>query len=204
MSSDSPARPRGRSGTEAAIVGAAQRILMRADWSAINVQSLAAEAGVDRKLIYRYFGNADGVVARLAQALDVWLAQTLDAAPPSTADSYRDFARETLKTYLAALRANPLILKLMARELAQDTPALRAMETRRAEVLQAWIRARRPRLRTPPGGDPAALMAVLMAAVQSLALSAAARGQAGAFPLDAAGWARIETAIDQLTAAWPD
>ncbi|WP_296166358.1 TetR/AcrR family transcriptional regulator [uncultured Brevundimonas sp.] len=205
MSSDShSSRPRGRSGTEAAIVEAAQRLLLRDGWSALNVQSLAAEAGFDRKLIYRYFGGVDGVVARLARALDLWLGQTLAEAPPSAAATYRDFARETLKAYLAALRANPLILRLLAWELSADTPQLRDMERARSAVVQDWMRERRPRLRLPPQGDVVALNAVLLGAVQHLALTGAGRGRFGGLELDAAGWSRIEAAIDQLTAAWPD
>lgn len=205
MSIDSPApRPRGRSGTEIAIVEAAQQLLRREGWSALNVQSLAAEAGVDRKLIYRYFNGVDGVVARLARALDLWLGQTLAAAPASTATSYREFARETLKAYLAALRANPLILRLLAWELSEDTPLLRDMEATRSAVIQDWVRARRPRLRLPPEGDVFALNAVMLAAVQHLALAGASRGRFAGLDLDPAGWSRIEAAIDQLTAAWPD
>ena len=205
MSTDSSApRPRGRSGTETAIVEAAQRLLLRDGWSGLNVQSLAAEAGVDRKLIYRYFEGVDGVVARLARALDLWLGQTLAEAPPSTAATYRDFARETLKAYLGALRANPLILRLLAWELSEDTPLLRGMEAARSAVIQDWVRSRRPRLRLPPEGDVFALNAVMLAAVQHLALTGASRGRFAGLELDAAGWARIEAAIDQLTAAWPD
>lgn len=205
MSSDSHTpRPRGRSGTEAAIVEAAQRLLLRDGWAALNVQSLAAEAGVDRKLIYRYFDGVDGVIERLAQALDIWLGQTLAEAPPSTATRYRDFARETLKAYLAALRANPLILRLLAWELSQDTPLLRGMEATRSAVIQDWVRARRPRLRLPPEGDVFALNAVMLAAVQHLALTGASRGRFAGLDLDPSGWTRIEAAIDQLTAAWPD
>lgn len=205
MPADSPApRLRSRSGTEAAIVGAAQRLLLRDGWSLLTVQSLAAEAGVDRKLIYRYFDGIDGVVTRLAHALDLWLGQTLAEAPPTMATTYRDFTRETLKVYLAALRVNPSILRLLAWELSQDTPLLRDIEARRSAVIQDWVRARRPRLRLPPEGDVFALNAVMLAAVQHLALAGASRGRFAGLDLDPFGWARIETAIDQLTAAWPD
>jgi AcrR family transcriptional regulator len=204
MSSESPVRLRNRAATEASIVVAAERLLLTHGWTGLNVQTLAAEAGVDRKLIYRYFDGVEGVVERSAAQLDLWLGQTLAAEPPFAAAGYRQFARETLTAYLRALRANPLILRLLAWELAEDTPLLRRTETARAAVLQAWVRQRRPLLKAPPAGDLAALNTVLMAAVQHLALAGAARGGFSGVTLDEAGWARVETAIAALTAVWPD
>ena len=197
-------RPRNRAATEAAIVAASEQLLLRDGWTGLNIQTLAAEAGIDRKLIYRYFDGLDGVVACLSARLDLWLSRVLAARPPSPATSCRAFARETLQAYLRALRANPLILRLVAWELAQDTPLLRRTEAARSAVIQAWMRERRPRLRTPPEGDVVALNAVLLGAVQHLALAAAARGRFAGVDLDAAGWARIEAALDRLTDAWPD
>ncbi|MDP2116608.1 MAG: chorismate-binding protein, partial [Brevundimonas sp.] len=67
---ESPASPavrlRSRPATEALIVEAGERILLRDGFPGLNVQTLAAEAGCDRKLVYRYFDGADGVVARIA------------------------------------------------------------------------------------------------------------------------------------------
>ena len=204
MSSDSPTKLRDRPATEAGIVAAAERLLLEHGWTGLNVQTLAAEAGVDRKLIYRYFDGVEGVVERLAASLDLWLGQTLAAEPPSSATSYRQFARETLTAYLRALRANPPILRLLAWELAQDTPLLRKMELARSGVMQTWVRDRRPLLKAPPGGDIVALNVVLLGAVQHLALAAAARGAFAGGTLDDTGWLRIETAIDTLTGVWPD
>ena len=62
----------------------------------------------------------------------------------------------------------------------------------------------RPRLRLPPAGDAVAINAVLLAAVQHLALTGEARPGTGGVALDEAGWARIEAALDALLAAFPD
>ncbi|WP_029414955.1 TetR/AcrR family transcriptional regulator [Brevundimonas bacteroides] len=202
--SESPGRSRDRSATEAAIVAAAERLLLRGGWSGLNVNTLATEAGVDRKLIYRYFDGVDGVVERLAGRLDLWLGETLAAQPATKASSYRDFAREMLTGYLAALRANPLILRLLVWELAEDTPLLRRMEAQRAAVLQRWTASRRPDLPLPQGVDVVALNAVFLAAIQHLALGALTRKRFAGVVLDAAGWTRIEAAIDRMLEVYPD
>jgi AcrR family transcriptional regulator len=196
-------RQRDRQATEAAIVSAAERLLLREGWGGLNVNTLAAEAGVDRKLIYRYFEGVDGVVERLAGRLDLWLGETLAARPTTQARTYRDFAREMLTGYLAALRANPLILRLLAWELAEDTPLLRRMETQRSAVFQRWTASRRPDLPLPQGIDVVALNVVFVAAVQHLALAALTRDRFAGVTLDDAGWARIEAAIDRMLEAYP-
>jgi AcrR family transcriptional regulator len=204
VSAETSSRPRDRAATEAAIVAASERLLLRDGWTGLNVQTLAAEAGVDRKLIYRYFEGVEGVVERLAGQLDLWLGQTLADEPETQATTYRAFMHETLLAYLRVLRTNPLVLRLLAWEIAQDTPLLRRLEASRSRIIQTWLAARRPRLRLPPQGDVMALNVVLLAAVQHLALAASARGRFGGVDLDEAGWARIEGAIDQLTQVWPD
>ncbi|MDZ4317642.1 MAG: hypothetical protein U1A07_02190, partial [Phenylobacterium sp.] len=77
-------------------------------------------------------------------------------------------------------------------------------EADRAAVIQSWMRERRPRLRVPPEGDPTALNAVLLAAVQQLALSADRRGAVAGLALDAEGWVRAEAALDRLLLVFPD
>lgn len=195
---------RDRAATEAAIVSAAERLLLDGGWTALNVNVLAAAAGVDRKLIYRYFDGVDGVVERLAGNLDLWLGETLAARPVTQARSYRDFAREMLTGYLAALRANPLILRLLAWELAEDTPLLRRMEAQRSAVFQRWTASRRPDLPLPQGVDVVALNVVFLAAVQHLALAALTRDRFAGVNLDDAGWERVQAALDRLLDAYPD
>lgn len=197
-------RLRDRSATEAAIVEAGERILLRDGFPGLNVQTLASEAGCDRKLVYRYFEGADGVVTRIAARAHAGLTASMDRTPAVETESLRAFARLSLSAWVAALRASPLTLRLMAWALVESSPLLNRIEDERAGLLQAWMRERRPRLRVPPEGDPAALNAVLLAAVQHLALSADARPGVGGVALDDAGWTRIETALDRLLVAFPD
>ena len=197
-------RLRDRSATETAIVEAGERILLRDGFPGLNVQTLAAEARCDRKLVYRYFEGVDGVVLRIAARAHAGLVRSLDTVAAGETDSLRAFARISLSAWVAALRASPLTLRLMAWALVEASPLLTRIEAERSALLQAWMRERRPRLRVPPEGDPVALNAVLLAAVQHLALSADARPGVGGVALDDAGWTRIEAALDRLLIAFPD
>lgn len=200
----SAVRLRSRPATEALIVEAGERILLRDGFPGLNVQTLAAEAGCDRKLVYRYFDGADGVVMRIAARAHGELVRTLDATPPAGSESLRAFARESLSAWLGALRASPLTLRLMAWALVEASPLLNRIEAERSTALLGWLRERRPRLRLPPSGDAVAINAVMLAAVQHLALTGEARPGTGGMALDEAGWTRIEAALDTLLAAFPD
>lgn len=203
MHARAESRPRDRAATEADILKAAERVLSRGGWTQLNVQSLAAEAGVDRKLIYRYFEGVDGVVDRLAERLEIWLGSALAERPAPPPADYRAFVRDLLTGYLDALRREPLLLRLIAWEACEDTPLLRRLAARRSEVIQAWIATRRGDLVIPVEVDPFAINAVLIAAVQGLALAGAASGRFAGLDLDDAGWHRVERALDRLLAALP-
>lgn len=201
---ESPTAPRDRTGTQRRIVDAGERLLLRDGFPALNIQTLAADAGCDRKLVYRYFNGVDGVVEKLAGRALAELLRTLDATPNTAGESLRAFARESLTAWLAALRASPLTLRLMAWALVEDTLLNRRIEAERATLLQAWMRERRPRLRAAPEGDAVALNAVLLGAVQQLALSEHSLGAVGGVSLDDGGWPRIRSALDALLAVFPD
>jgi AcrR family transcriptional regulator len=197
-------RLRDRGATEALIIEAGERLLLRDGMGGVNVQTVAAEAGCDRKLVYRYFDGADGVVEKVAARAHAALARDLDAIPPVEAATLRAFARESLLAWLQALRDNAVVLRLMAWAVVDDTEQMRRLEADRSAVLQAWMRQRRPRLKAPPAGDVTAFNAVLLAAVQHLVLAGQGRGAFGGVPLDEAGWLRIEAALDALLTAFPD
>lgn len=196
-----PTRDRAR--TESAIVEAGMEIVRRSGWEALNVQTLAAQAGVDRKLVYRYFGGAEGVAETLAARLHARLAERLASAPPVRAAGYRDFMRSTLTAYLDALRREPLIVRLIAWELTDASPVYRRTEAARAEVLQTWTSARRAGRPRPLVGDPAALDAVMLAAVQHVAIVAHARGRLAGFEMNELGWIRTLHALERLVQAYP-
>lgn len=193
----SPA-PRDRAATERAIVEAAARLLADKGFAALNVQSVAEAAGVDRKLVYRYFGGVEGLVERLGAEARWTLG---DAAPPASGDSYGAAIAQLARAYGEALAGDAALRGLITWELAENSPLLQHLEAARSATLQAWMAQRMAGLSRPEGVDAPAINAVLIAAIQHLALR---RGQGRPFaglPLDDAGWARVEAAITTIAEA---
>lgn len=183
---------RDRAATERAIAEAAAGLLADRGFAALNVQAIAEAAGVDRKLVYRYFGGVEGVVERLGAEVKWTLGAAKDATP---AGSYGEAAAGLVLAYGKALAADPLMRGLIAWETVEDAPVLRALDASRSAAMQAWTAGRLTGLPRPAGVDVPAINAVLIAAIQMLALRRAQARPFAGVALDDAGWTRIEAAV---------
>src|SRR5919202_4838927 len=61
-----------RSETEARILTAAERMIARSGVHEIGVNAIAREAGVDKVLVYRYFGGLPQLLATLGSNRELW------------------------------------------------------------------------------------------------------------------------------------
>lgn len=184
--------PRDRATTERGIVEAAAALLAQRGFAALNVQAIAETAGVDRKLVYRYFGGVEGVVERLGAEVRWTLGEAV--APPA-GDSYGQAIGHLALAYADALASDAALRGLIAWETVEDSPLLRSLEAARSETMSAWMRQRIGALPRPAGIDAPAVNAILIAAIQMLALR---RGQGRPFAgmtLDDHGWRRIEAEV---------
>src|SRR5271169_2991505 len=59
---------RNRPVTERKLTRAVEKLLARGGFGMLGLSAVAREAGVDKKLIYRYFGNLDGLVTAVVQS----------------------------------------------------------------------------------------------------------------------------------------
>jgi len=183
---------RSREKTEAGLIDAVGQVLHSESARALGVNRVATEAGVDKVLIYRYFGGLAGLVDAWAERGEFW-----PTAQEILGDSGERSLSGVVKSYLLAILARPLSLELLAWELAADDHLARACgavrERRLWEVLQ-MIEAH-----GAGGRDPEATAALLFAAADHLALQARrAGGFAGISLTTDEGWNRMEDAIDFL------
>jgi AcrR family transcriptional regulator len=196
---DGQAKSRDRARTEAAIVAAAREVLAGEGFQGLGVNAVARRAGCDKQLIYRYFGGLDGLVDAIGADLAAWLDERLadpDAAPPQ---SYAELAERLALRFLDALRANVLVQRIAAWEIAAPSPLLARLTAARGAALGRWMARARGDLAPPPGVDAPAVNALVVAAVQQLALAAAAAGSFSGLPLQSeADWDRVRAAVRTL------
>ena len=198
--SKSPSRKRDREATARRIVEAAKVVLARDGAAAVGVNAIAREAGVDKQLIYRYFGGLDGLVEAAGSEIDFWLAPSDDShdAPKS----YGSGVARLMRTYLAELRGNLSAQRVLAAELSGAGPAVKILSAARAKAVGRWLAGLRGRTGNPPPGvDAPALNAILLAAIDHLALHEAATGAFAGLDLKKPEtWARLEKALTDASA----
>ena len=131
-----PPRERNRQDTTARILAAVGEVLARDGFGALGVNAVAKHAGVDKVLIYRYFGGmsellkAWGESGRFWPALDELIGADREAffALP-LAERYARF----FEHFIDGLRARPLTLEIMAAEFAERNELTAILETEREE-----------------------------------------------------------------------
>jgi AcrR family transcriptional regulator len=204
---DSPApRSRNRAATRDAILAAAKAQLADHGFAAFGVNAVARRALCDKQLVYRYFGGLDGLIDAIGDDLATWVSDRLSAGGDLPAsDTYGQRLDQILQRYLAALRADPLMQRIIAWEASENAPHVRRLADARSRALMLWV-ARMRGGRTPREDlDVPALNAVLIAAIQHLVLCGAATGQFISVPLATdADWMRIQAMVSRLIRAMHD
>lgn len=196
-------RHRDRDETARTILRAALDVLAEGGHAEFGVNAIARRAGCDKQLIYRYYGGLDGLAdaigAHLADELTARLEPVSATAAPRT---YAELMRVLVIRLFELLRADPLMQRIIAWEVAAPSPLLERMVAERGKRLAIWMHGMRGALREPTGRDAPALNAVLIASTQHLILSGAAHGVFAGMPLkDEADWARVRAALVTLVDA---
>ena len=125
---------RNRPLTETRLRAAVEALLVEGGFGALTPTAVARRAGVDKMLIYRYFGDLPGLVRSIANAPDFfpsfedWCGSdpaALRALPPGAR------AAAMLERYAAVLLAKPVVLELMVWELVERNALTAIMEEAR-------------------------------------------------------------------------
>ena len=201
--SPAPGEPAPRRGydtlaTRQRITDAAVALLTERGFTALGINALAGAAGVDKQLIYYHFGGLDGVIRHVGAQLELWLGAPL---PVLSGEAYGVAVSRLLLQYHAALRCNPVLMRLLAWELAEPSDTLAELEAARSRAMGAWVEGlRRNALPPPPDVDAPAVNAVLLAALQYLSLREQSVGSfAGVELRSEAGRQRITDAVRTIS-----
>jgi AcrR family transcriptional regulator len=113
------ARVRDRQATEARLLKAVETLLTRKGFSALGVNSVASEAGIDKVLIYRYFDGMPGLLSAFANSEAFWpsVEEVRGDGPSDLAKMPAAERWATLMVrYARALRRRPIVREVLAWE----------------------------------------------------------------------------------------
>lgn len=118
------------------ILAAVGDVLARDGFSAVGVNAIAKQAGVDKVLIYRYFGGLPELLATWGRSGRFWpsVAELLGPAPQDflalpAPERYARF----MEHFIDSLRARPLTLEIMVAELSERNELTAILEAEREE-----------------------------------------------------------------------
>lgn len=130
-----------------AILEAAEEIFAREGFAGARIDTIAAEAGYNKSLLFHYFGDKEGlyraIIARLKRRMiDGYLAPLTAFAQCSdemSASRLRIFLELTVERYFAFLSENPRNLRIMSWEAAEGWHTfmsdLKELEVHRAGMI---------------------------------------------------------------------
>jgi AcrR family transcriptional regulator len=133
---------RDRNQTRAKILEAVGRLLVRAGFRSVGVNAIAREAGVDKVLIYRYFGGLPELLTTFAQETGFWpdLPELLGEAAANPAQLNPDEqAKMMLLAFGRALRRRPDTLEILRWELLERNELTDALAKYREEQSAAFF-----------------------------------------------------------------
>lgn len=196
---------RDREATRIKIMDAVERIAVRDGFEACGVNAIAQEAGVDKVLIYRYFGGVDALLSAVVAERASW--PVVQSPASATAFSAGSGLAAALIDVARDLRARPLAQQAVAWEATghADHDIAKPVTAGRETALAALGGAMRDTHVVPPRFDLEAVGALVTAGLTALATRTSSN--IPYFGLDVrqdADWRRIEKAAVTILRALLD
>jgi AcrR family transcriptional regulator len=87
--------------------------VVRRDGPGASMNAIAREAGITKPIVYRAFGDRDGLIDAVADRFADELAATLRAELEQPARGYRDAVAGTIGAYLSFIERDPAIVRFL-------------------------------------------------------------------------------------------
>ena len=186
--------------TKDKLIKAVGKVLAEVGFQQLGVNLVAREAGVDKKLIYRYFSGLQGLVAAYGQTVDFWPTaeelledegKAVQKMPPHQLMSL------FFKRYLHAILSRPQTLEILAWEAIERNELTKELEDVRAKTALEFFELMEDD--PPEDVDLTALVIIMAGAVNFLAVRSRIHRTLGGVDLQSEdGWKRIEETMDKL------
>ncbi len=198
----SPARTRDREATAERILAAVGEVLARDGFVKLGVNAIARQAGVDKVLIYRYFGGLDELLRAWGDSGRFWpRVQELLGNDPQAFLAMPVEERFALffERFIDALRARPLTIEIMAAEVAERNELTAILEAEREQWGEEAARTLAAREWATLPWLPGVTM-LLVAGVQYLLVRSRKIRVFGGIDLHTdAGWEQLKASVREMS-----
>ena len=160
-----------REKTEQKILDAVSRIVTAKDFDALGINAVADEAGVAKVLIYRYFGDLDGLLKAWALQTHYWTGLLKTEKPDFSGmslDEVREKACEILTGQIDSMMKNSLLRKIIRWHLSSGHPVsadiMAAVESEGYRLMESFKK------RCPVDMDLEAMISLMIGGIYYLSL----------------------------------
>lgn len=102
----------------------------------IGINIIAKEAGLNKVLIYRYFGGLEGLLEVYAKRINLWRSlreEFEEGLEEKRWESIKETVKWFFTSYREKLLTSPIYLRLLKEELHRPNPLTKALEVEREE-----------------------------------------------------------------------
>jgi len=125
------AHERNKEKTRQRFLAAVGKLLKAKGFSSLKVNDIAAVAGLDKKLIYRYFGSKDQLIDEYLVSVDFWSNVKEGDAPPVITDGGQEFVKQMLAEQFDYVGANEEFQKILLWGLSEKRKSLQNLADER-------------------------------------------------------------------------
>lgn len=121
-------RIRNKERTKLRLINAVGDVIRFHGYTKLGVNIIARSAGVDKKLIYRYFGNVNDLIKSYLMSNDYWLglsAEVWDSMGLESSDKGKKITSSILKGLFNHLSGSPELQNFILWEISENNPVMR-------------------------------------------------------------------------------
>jgi len=201
MQDSRPAATRDKDATKARLIDAVGLLLASEGFGTLGVNAVASQAGVDKVLIYRYFGGMPGLLAAFGTSADFW---------PSIEEVLGDEQWETLPMgerwaaglirYAQALRKRPITQEILAWELIEQNELCQILRDSRAQWFEELM-THFPDDQDETDADLVATILLIVGAIHYFVVAGRLQTEFSGLPIATdSQWTEINAVIESICA----
>lgn len=122
---------RNKDSTKQKFLDAVGKLLRTKGFAALKVNNIAATAGLDKKLIYKYFGGKDQLVDQYLVSVDFWSNVKKEDADFEINDGGQQFAKQMLTEQFDYVASNKEFQKILLWSLSEKRKSLENLADQR-------------------------------------------------------------------------
>ncbi len=186
-----------REQTQQNLIEATGRVILRNGFSALGINSIASEAGVSKVLIYRYFGDLNGLLKAYVMSRDYLLSQGLDKLGNSEMP-VAQLLKSVISEQIRHLRSNPELQEILRWELVVKNEVTDYVDQIREQQSVAMLEKLKKQYPSAEF-DVEVIASLLSSGIYYLVLRSGTTSLFNNINIASdEGWSRIEKTIDSL------